>query len=565
MKQIGNFIKQIDLYGSTINLTIHHKRTSKTVIGGFITLFSIIFFIVYGIINSKNLINRLNPVVTRFALFNKQYIQVEDFFSKIPIAVSINGFDINYLIDYFTIYVYYEEYIRENWTYLDTSIISLVNCTKNHFVNVSEEIFNKEIYGNSYCLNMTELKNKSLFYSNGIEGNIYILLTYCEQLYNPKCRSKEEILNFFSIGLGDFMISIGVGGINPLNYKEPIQYFIQKKIVIPSIHFTGGYDIYIYQEELETDDGLFMKNNKITYSYNILESHSYFITDLFDSTLAYIKILPSNTSYYNKRVYTKIQDYLSQLGGMIGLAFNILPYIVYIFSIGIRDEKILNTLLEFKNDTITYDTIKNTYSFKNIFKNLSIKKGNIEKNGNLEKKTIEDSSFQINLKKNNFFSQIRNQNGNQDVDIFLDDWKKRKIKKIKFSHFEIIKLYLCNCKCIIKKTKSKKLLLYHEYKSIIGKYLEVPFLINKFEENDKLKYILFNKKELSLFKFISNDIVYSDNFTMKKNKLTLKKLFYNNDREIASKLLLFLKEKHNINRDKYVKRLVKFFYDKYQT
>ena len=565
MKQIGNFIKQIDLYGCTINLTIKHKRTSKTVIGGFITLFSIIFFIVYGIINSKNLINRLNPVVTRFALFNKQYIQVEDFFSKIPIAVSFNGFDINYLIDYLTIYVYYEEFIRENNSYLDTSIISLVNCTKDHFVNVSEEIFNKEIYGNSYCLNTTELKNKSLFYSNGIEGNIYIYLTFCEPIYNPNCRSKEEIIDFLSLGLGDFMISIGVGGINPLNYKEPIQYFIQKKTITPSIHFMRGYDIYIYQEELETDDGLFMKNNKITYSYNILESHSYFITDLFDSTLAYIKILSSNTSYYNKRVYTKIQDYLSQLGGMIGLAFNILPYIVYIFSIGIRDEKILNTLLELKNDTITYDTIKNSYSFKNIFKNLSIKKGNIEKNGNLEKKSIEESSFQINLKKNNFFSQIRNQNGNQDVDIFLDDWKKRKIKKIKFSNFEIIKLYLCNCKCIIKKTKSKKLLLYHEYKSIIGKYLEVPFLINKFEENDKLKYILFNKKELSLFKFISNDIVYSDNFTMKKNKLTLKKLFYNNDREIASELLLFLKENNNINRDKYVKRLVKFFYDKYQT
>ena len=136
-----------------------------------------------------------------------------------------------------------------------------------------------------------------------------------------------------------------------------------------------------------------MKNNKITYSYNILESQSYFQSDPFDTTLAYIKISPSNTSYYNKRVYIKIQDYLSQLGGMIGLAFNILPYIVYIFSIGIRDEKILNTLIELKNDTITYDTIKNSYSFKNIFKVLSIKKGNIEKNGNLEKKSIEESSF----------------------------------------------------------------------------------------------------------------------------------------------------------------------------
>ena len=178
MKQIGNLIKQIDLYGSTINLTIQYKRKAKTVIGGFITLFSIIFFIVYGIINAKNLINRLNPVVTRFALFNKQYIKVEDSFSKIPIAVSFNGFDINDLINYFTIYVYYEEFVRENNSFLDTSIISLVNCTKDHFGNVSEEIFKKEIYGNNYCLNTNELKNKSLFYSNEIERKIYIYLYY---------------------------------------------------------------------------------------------------------------------------------------------------------------------------------------------------------------------------------------------------------------------------------------------------------------------------------------------------------------------------------------------------
>ena len=50
---------------------------------------------------------------------------------------------------------------------------------------------------------------------------------------------------------------------------------------------------------------------------------------------------------------------------MIGLAFNILPYIVYIFSIGLRDETILNTLIEFKNDKIKYESLKNTNTFRN--------------------------------------------------------------------------------------------------------------------------------------------------------------------------------------------------------
>ena len=186
--KIGNIIKRIDLFGSTINLTIKHKRTSQTKLGGCLTILAAIFFIIYGIINSKNLINRLNPVVTRFGVYDKQYIKVEDSFSKIPIAVSYGGMDMNQFRNYFTIYVYYEEYYRVNNTYLDTSIIPLVNCTREHFINVSNEIYEKEIYGSNFCLDMTELKNKSLFYSNGIEGNIYIYLTFCEPIYNPNCR-----------------------------------------------------------------------------------------------------------------------------------------------------------------------------------------------------------------------------------------------------------------------------------------------------------------------------------------------------------------------------------------
>ena len=116
-----------------------------------------------------------------------------------------------------------------------------------------------------------------------------------------------------------------------------------------------------------------MKNDKRHYSYNILESQTSFTTDPTDSILTLIRIYPSNYSYYNKRVYTKVQDYLSQLGGMIGLAFNILPYFVYLFSIGLRDETILNTLLEVKNDKISYDSLKNTYTFKNLRNKISPK------------------------------------------------------------------------------------------------------------------------------------------------------------------------------------------------
>ena len=107
--------------------------------------------------------------------------------------------------------------------------IPLVNCTKEHFINISNEIYEKEIYDSDYCLDMTELKNKSLFYSNGSEGVIYIYLTYCGYLGEEYCAPKEEIMEFVSFDPGSFSVSIGVGGINPLNYEQPIQYLFKKK------------------------------------------------------------------------------------------------------------------------------------------------------------------------------------------------------------------------------------------------------------------------------------------------------------------------------------------------
>ena len=161
----------------------------------------------------------------------------------------------------------------------------------------------------------------------------------------------------------------------------------------PLLHFVQGLDMFIYQEELETDDGLFMKNDKRHYSFNILEYQTFVSPDSSDTNLAVVRIYPSNYSYYNKRVYTKIQDYLSQLGGMIGLAFNILPYFVYFFSIGLRDETILNTLLEVKNNKISYASIKNSYTFKNLRNKTS---PNIKLNENDKKKCLKNLHLKLN-------------------------------------------------------------------------------------------------------------------------------------------------------------------------
>ena len=107
-----------------------------------------------------------------------------------------------------------------------------------------------------------------------------------------------------------------------------------------------------------------MQSNKIHKCYNVYETYSYFNNENSDLILARFRIYPSNHSFYNKRIYTKIQDYFAKSGGIIGLAFNILPHVVYLISVGRRDEKILNILLEFRNEKLFSSQILKVLSIK---------------------------------------------------------------------------------------------------------------------------------------------------------------------------------------------------------
>ncbi len=548
-------IKSFDIYGSNINFTLNNKSKSKTLIGGIISIFSLIFFVFYAIINSKDLLKRLNPAVSKMEIFDNKFINIENFLSIIPISLSFKGLNIDELLNYFYIVAYYEEYDTIKDEYIFGQDIPLEKCSKDFFPNVTSEIYFKYIQETSLCINDSTLNKTCLYYSEGKRGVLYLSISYCLPFINPNCLPLKNITDFIDLYAKEMYVSVGVSGIQPLDYKNPIQYFIQQYHIVPSLHYLKGLDIYLQEETLETDDGLLMQSNKIHKCHNVYETYSYFNNEYSDLILARFRIYPSNHSFYNKRIYTKIQDYFAKIGGIIGLAFNILPHVVYLISVGRRDEKILNILLEFRNEMFSSQILK-VHSIKNF-------QNNYFKNSNEKKKINESSSLQ-NIKdsnkflENNLIKDKINTSIEKEVNIFLNNWNNRKKNKIKFSFFEILRLYVCTFIC---KWKSKKLNLYSQYKKIIHQYLDVPFYINKLEEYDKFKYILFNEQQLSLFKFIPNNFIYSEDFVLKKKILTSKKLFYDNDKEIALMLINFLKENEIKNENEIDQRLIQLFYD----
>ena len=560
------FFKFLDIYGTKIDFTINKETKSKTIIGGVLTLISIFLFIIYGILVSKNLIYHKNPLITRIGLIGGKYIDIEDTLSQIPISLKLEGIDNDKFLNYFSLLSYYKILDLKTNEFIINQEIPLVKCSHNFFPNLDIDVYNSEII-NMYCLNGTDLKEKTrLFFSGGKKGYIFIQLSYCDSEKNPNCESKEKIMDYLNDNMNPFVVKIGVSGIYPLNYNNPLLYSIETFNIIPTNYHVKYVDITIQEEDLETDDGLFYKKIKNVKTYSSLKTFNFFQINNNDTNLALFSINPSNHLFINIRTYDRIQDILAKMGGILSLALNFFPFVVYIISKGRRDEKILNTLLDFNLNNEKDISPINSNIIRNINSEFINGKASIIK---LDKhKSIESSNFILNQKMNkismnNYLIHLKSTiNEEKEINCFLEKWKNRTNAQIRFSNCEILKMYLCKCKCVRANITSKKQLLFFKYKEMIYQYLEVPYFITKLEEHDKLKYILFNKEQLSLFKYISNEII-SYNFTLQKNHLTKKKDFYNDDRGISSKIINFLKNDKKIYLHDVDKRLVKYFYDSY--
>ena len=126
-------------------------------------------------------------------------------------------------------------------------------------------MYRSEIVNNSICVDGRNLNKNRLFYSEGIHGTLYIIVAYCFGLINPNCTPRKEIIDFIQLYGTEIFVSLGVSGINPLDYENPIQHYYVK-----------GLDICIQEETLENDDGLLFKKNKISKAYNSYNTLSYF-------------------------------------------------------------------------------------------------------------------------------------------------------------------------------------------------------------------------------------------------------------------------------------------------
>ena len=577
--QIFEIIKYIDIFGKKIEFTIDNNIRSKTVIGGFFSILSFCLIIVYTLYISQDFLYHKNPAIFVMNNHLSKALKIEDPLNKIPIILSFRKDNHNFkVLDFFEITCFYYEYSRLNNTILNQNIINLTKCNKEYIENLLNYEMEENFFEDAYCLNYSNENKKYYLYgstSSDLVGYFNIQLTYKNKEYTTNQELIDEIYYNFTF----FKLTVINSDIFLYNYYNPIIYYPISYELLLSPHFTKYMELSVKKNSLDSDEGLIFSDIKSYDSYSIGNDYFYFSVDMDDYKMCQFSIYSSNINDYSKRKYIRIQNIFSDLGGIINLISNVMPFTVAFYSSIQRDQFILTKFVQnldkyndkYKNKqnniktkrikiiTKKYNNSQSVDGLLNLNKsnNYHLKKNKIVKN----KLTL---SINEKLKINNSLINIYSKRkivSNKEINKFLKNHNEKRY--LYFNWYEIIKLSFCCCDKFLNRNLLNKKYLYNYSKHFVSFYLEFLTYINKMQEFNKLKFLLFDKYQLSLFKFCPNEILSLKNGKFSNNLMRKSNITYYNDKEIAKYAINYIKyiKKNNIKLTDLDKRLLLFLND----
>ena len=293
-------------------------------------------------------------------------------------------------------------------------------CKVEKFGEKYQSLFIKNELDNSYCLKDT---NFNLTLAGGYK---YDRMTYLRiRIYpcvnstenNNSCKPQEVIDRYLSSGF--FSILIKDFGLNPLNYNVPILPTLQDLYTTIDKGIMRNYILNFRITEINTDIGIISENIKREkYLQYFKELQTFTFRDEQDyyngKSIILVQMKLDDTIFIQTRIYTKISEIFSRIGGYMQLmntAFLLLSTIINrlhsgfilinsIFKFGLKENNIIlkyfplkeiNTLNlknnnnytiiysnNFKNEKLEYDKSKNNLINNNLssFFNVSKYKSN---------------------------------------------------------------------------------------------------------------------------------------------------------------------------------------------
>ena len=575
-KKCSCIYKKINLFSTYISFHINNSHSFRSIFGGCITI--VFLFIVISFISYHTFIFifklKIEYIHSNTIANNCPFINLTD--------IKFNlGFGLQFTINGTNAFESYKKYFDysmniNEWFGGPSTIknykLNLKYCDINDFdYHVNDTFYNIKL-NKFYCPIIDDTTNFTL---EGLYTDKYF--RFVEIIFKLNEYSKNhlnELKEFMIKNPVEMIIYLMDSSINYEDRKNPISKYMNE--INKWLDFENRKETQISLSDVEFEDDqhyYFNSINKrnvanldsIVDSFRFIKRNN----NLDDDILGSFIIKASYKKIKFKRIYQKLPNFLAQISGLIEFSYLISFIIVRFLDKNLIDKIIIKKMFKFRgNNNYNFDYLKILYREDQLKKDklkqnksLNLKENKIDEE--IDNENNNNNDFIIssqrtfnnnetnnkNIKYNNYFNTYKvysikkkttNENNNSFQNKsniystknsnlkFINYFNKKLLNKNnnEYQNKENINLFnlalnkICKCFC-----NSKNKVKYNIIQNKINYYLDILFYINKIQEIDLIKYILFdNNNQTILFEYLTKPIInfneYEniDNIKIKKYK-----------------------------------------------
>lgn len=475
------FVKKFDFLSPKITLYYKGSSSHSSILSGILSIISVIAIFSLSIYFSLDLIERKNPdtyYLNRFVEDAGEFpINASSLFHYISIGNS--GYDDNEFFDFNSFRIigfntYFHYYIENrNLENFDHWIYGLCNDEKD-IKDINYLLNNKE-YKHCACIRKYYSSSDKKYYNTSDKNFLWPIIS--KGTYNPNvsfyqvivdkcnndslklilgenyyCKNDSEIDQYFSGSQGFHFYFIDQY-IDISNYKEPNKkFFYRIENLLSKESYTVNH-LNFNPSSIKTHNGLIFDNIKEEFSYVYERNDPYvYSVDSSNIYMAYCFWLKNRLLSY-ERIYKRIQDIISIIGGVSEFMTFVSIFLNYLYSkfIVLWDtEKLLfsyiedyekkqkdennnnlnsnNNLIKLQDKQINFESTKSLASARlNINRNKF--SNNSQNNQNIIKRNNNKALYFMN--ENNSKEIIINQNNNNKLEINNDFHNEKEMNALK--------------------------------------------------------------------------------------------------------------------------------------
>ncbi len=611
MKRKESIYERIDLFSKTFEFTFAGKDKFRSDMGGYITILTFFVAVYFVWLLGNEILYKNNPKDT-------QIISMRDNPLNLTLSVPVGFMVQDYRGKVFSNwdkYMVFESFYwtksRRNGEYVDEEPPKKLDLRPCEYTDFSEQVyldFKRLDLGNAKCLDQPhQVLGGDL--TSDFAKFITVRVTPCYNTTERKtCAPPEESFGF--INTKTLVISVKSEKLiyNSRDFINPVKKFIGEDNVLAD-PFIFNFPRYGMNEfKVETDRGLIGEEIHVDSYYELsflndiisaFDNQATMPTDFSKLILFEYSFFESSTIKTQLRSYLKLTDVLASLGGILKVYLAVFNFAFHYIYQRIMHEQVITRLFNFekvKSHSLT--TRKSTITQKVTDNKLDEKEGEkitfpsdkqSEKNDdNLSKKPMIKNS-KVTFTTNNYITSKPNEEAVSEIsnikspskiqnrigtNIFkLNSEKsgfnssvvsafmsKKKIQRQKkpdkiftlFDHLSLSFLPCCSkCSYKLKNVHDQ----FNKLIEYMNNYIDVLQMMRQFHELERLKFVLFNKKQLAIFQNIGipedpfskkslarMNSFYSFQYDHKAQKKKVKEFFNNtnknnqDDSKISSRL-----------------------------